>query len=108
MNELNNKIVVPDSTAIQRKIYTIRDAQIILDSDLASFYVVETKQLNRAVKRNIERFPQEFMFTLDENEWESLRFQFGTLKEENNSLRYQNGTSDDESLKSQFATLLNL
>jgi len=52
-----NKIVVYNSTSIQRKIYTVRNVQVMLDSHLAEFYGVETKQLNRAVKRNIDRFP---------------------------------------------------
>jgi phage regulator Rha-like protein len=62
------------------------------DSDLAELYNVETKTLNRAVKRNIERFPEEFMFRLTDKEWEDLRFQIGTLNTPSNSLRYQNGT----------------
>ena len=55
---------------IQRRIYAVRGVQIMLDSDLARFYGVETKVLNQAVKRNIERFPQEFCFqlTAEENE----------------------------------------
>jgi len=68
MNESNNKIVVPDSTAIQRKIYTVRDVQVMLDTDLAFFYGVETKVLNQAVKRNEERFPPDFMFPLTKEE----------------------------------------
>jgi len=93
MEESKNKLVVYNATAIQRRIHTIRDAQVMLDSDLAGFYRVDTKVLNRAVKRNIERFPQEFMFQITEDEWASLRFQFGTLKGDN-SLRFQNGTSN--------------
>lgn len=52
----------------------------MLDSDLADLYAVETKTLNRAVKRNIERFPEDFMFPLTREEYNSLRYQFGTLK----------------------------
>ncbi len=52
----------------------------MLDSDLAELYGVETKVLNQAIKRNIERFPEDFMFQLDENEWKSLRSQFVTSK----------------------------
>ena len=63
---------------IKSLIYTIRGKQVILDSDLASLYQVETKNLNRAVKRNIERFPLSFCFQLTEEEVENLRFQFGT------------------------------
>ncbi|MCT4317803.1 DNA-binding protein [Elizabethkingia anophelis] len=63
---------------IKSLIYTIRDKQVMLDSDLASLYQVETKNLNKAVKRNIERFPVSFCFQLTENEVENLRFQIGT------------------------------
>ena len=63
---------------IKNLIYTIRGKQVMLDSDLASLYQVETKNLNKAVKRNIERFPASFCFQLTEKEVENLRFQFGT------------------------------
>ena len=59
-------------------IYTIRGKQVMLDSDLAALYQVETKNLNKAVKRNIERFPVSFCFQLTEEEVENLRFQIGT------------------------------
>jgi len=65
---------------IQKKILTVRNHQVMLDSDLAEFYGIETKMLNRAVKRNIERFPDNFIFKLTLKEWESLRFQTGTSK----------------------------
>ncbi|GBD92989.1 ORF6N domain protein [bacterium BMS3Abin05] len=81
-----------NASSIQQKIYTIRGVQVMLDSDLAELYDVETKMLNRAVKRNIERFPEEFMFHLTDKEWEDLRLQIGTLNIPGNSLRYQNGT----------------
>jgi phage regulator Rha-like protein len=60
------------------KIYLIRDKKVMLDSDLAELYEVETKQLKRAVRRNIKRFPDDFMFELTENEFTNLRSQFGT------------------------------
>ncbi len=63
---------------ISNLIYTIRGKQVMLDSDLASLYQVETKNLNKAVKRNIERFPASFCFQLTEEEVENLRFQIGT------------------------------
>jgi hypothetical protein len=59
-------------------IHTIRDKQVIVDNDLATLYQVETKMLNRAVKRNEDRFPATFCFLLTEDEAERLRFQFGT------------------------------
>ncbi|OJX83882.1 MAG: DNA-binding protein [Paludibacter sp. 47-17] len=63
---------------IQSKIYEIRGIRVLLDFDLADMYQVETKNLKRAVRRNIERFPEDFMFELTENENENLRCNFGT------------------------------
>lgn len=63
---------------IQNKIFEIRGMRIMLDFDLAELYQVETKNLKRAVKRNIERFPDDFMFELTMDEWEILRCNFGT------------------------------
>ena len=61
-------------------IFIVRDQKVMLDSDLAALYEVETKVLNRAVRRHIDRFPDDFMFELTANEHESLRCQFGTLE----------------------------
>lgn len=61
---------------IQNKIFEIRGMRVMLDFDLAELYQVETKNLKRAVKRNIERFPDDFMFELTANEWEILRCNF--------------------------------
>lgn len=60
------------------KIYLIGDQKVILDGDLSELYGVETKQLKRAVIRNIKRFPEDFMFELSEKEFSNLRSQFGT------------------------------
>ncbi|MDO9179053.1 MAG: ORF6N domain-containing protein [Agitococcus sp.] len=90
MNELTTSI---DET-IKTKIYTIRGFQVMLDSDLAELYDVETKVFNQAVKRNNSRFPPNFMFQLSEDEYQNLRFQNGT-------------SSRDDSLKSQIVTLEN-
>ena len=65
---------------IHHKIYTLRGRQIMLDSDLAELYEVETRVFNQAVKRNRERFPDDFMFQLSEEEYQSLRSQFVTLE----------------------------
>ena len=65
---------------IRNIIYIVREQKVMLDSDLARLYEVETKMLNRAVKRNIERFPDNFMFQLSEEEWKILRCQIGTSK----------------------------
>ena len=63
---------------IESRIYNIRDQKVMLDSDLAKLYQVETKNLNKAVSRNIKRFPSDFMFQLTDDELENLRFQNGT------------------------------
>ncbi len=63
---------------IEHKIFVIRGLKVMLDRDLAQLYEVETKDLNRAVKRNIERFPEKFMFQLSDEEWANLRCQFVT------------------------------
>ncbi len=63
---------------IESKILLIRGRKVMLDKDLAMLYGVETKALNRAVKRNIERFPDDFMFQLIKEEFDNLRFHFGT------------------------------
>ena len=65
-------------TTIKNLIYVIRGQQVILDSDLAMLYQVETKALNRAMKRNEARFPEDFCFQLTEMEYENLRCQIGT------------------------------
>ena len=71
-----NELTIP----IHHKIYTLRGKQIMFDSDLAVLYHVDTKRLNEQVKRNSERFPDDFMFQLSEDEYESLRSQFATLE----------------------------
>ncbi|MBI3602250.1 MAG: ORF6N domain-containing protein [Candidatus Omnitrophica bacterium] len=63
---------------IQNKIYWIRGHKVMLDKDLAELYGVLTKNLNKAVRRNLERFPEDFTFTLTKEEFQNLRFQFGT------------------------------
>jgi hypothetical protein len=65
---------------IEKAILLIRGQKVILDRDLAELYGVTTGNLNKAVKRNLDRFPPDFMFQLKQEEYESLRFQFGILK----------------------------
>ncbi|MBI4691807.1 MAG: ORF6N domain-containing protein [Nitrospirae bacterium] len=65
---------------IERKILLIRGEKVMLDSDLAGLYDVEVKHLKRQVKRNLDRFPTDFMIQLSKEEYESLRRHFGTLK----------------------------
>lgn len=87
MNEL-----VIDNQTIQNKIYTVRNIQVMLDSDLAQLYDVQTKAFNQAVNRNIARFPESFRFQLTQDEYDNLRSQFVT-------------SSLDDSLRSQIVTL---
>ncbi len=65
---------------IENKIYVIRGKKVMLDRDLSDLYEVETSQLKRAVRRNIYRFPEDFLFELTKEEYENLRCQFGTLR----------------------------
>ena len=65
---------------IKQKIYEIRGRRVMLDSDLATLYCVETRSLNQTVKRNIERFPDDFMFQLTTEEWNTLKSQFVTSR----------------------------
>lgn len=76
--EKKNDIMVMNN--IESMIYVVRDSQIMLDRDLAMLYEVETKYLKRQVKRNIERFPEDFMFQLTKEEMSILRCQFGTSR----------------------------
>src|SRR3990172_4255974 len=73
---------------VEQKIYFIRRQKVMLDSDLAELYGVETKAFNRAVKRNLERFPKDFMFQLAPEEAEILRCHFGTSSLEWGGRRY--------------------
>ncbi len=72
-----NKLI-PKEEFIAGKIYVIRNQKVMIDADLAALYCVETKTLKRAVRRNIERFPDDFMFELSLEEFNNLRYQFGT------------------------------
>ena len=84
---------------IQNKIYEIRGQRVMLDFDLAAMYGVETRRLNEQVKRNIERFPEDFMFQLTQVEWNILRCQIGTSNIAENQ--------KDSVLTSQIAILKN-
>ena len=77
MTDLTKQIILSEEAVIS-KIYLIRGQKVMLDADLAELYEVETKQLKRAVKRNIERFPDDFMFELTDKELKNLRSQIGT------------------------------
>jgi len=73
----DNLLAIPDEI-ISSKIFIIRKKKIMLDKDLATLYGVTTGNLNKAVKRNIKRFPNDFMFQLTKHEFDNLIFQFGT------------------------------
>jgi len=74
---VTSNLAIP-AERVERRILLVRGQRVILDADLAELYEVETKALNRAVRRNIERFPGDFMFELTASEFESLRCHFGT------------------------------
>lgn len=74
---MSKMLSIPDEVVISR-IHLIRDKKVMLDDDLAELYQVATRRLNEQVKRNIERFPEDFMFQLTENEWENLKSQNAT------------------------------
>jgi phage regulator Rha-like protein len=77
MAKNKSEIMIPDEM-IMNKIYLIRGKKVMLDRDLAELYEIETKQLKRAVRRKISRFPKDFMFELTTGEFKNLRSQFGT------------------------------
>jgi ORF6N domain-containing protein len=92
MSKPQNK---PTLDELGRLIYEVRSHRVMLDSDLAAIYSVETKALNRAVKRNADRFPKDFVFQLSSREWKNLRYQIGTSSSSSEAcpLRYQIGTA---------------
>ena len=74
---MRNDTVLPEEV-ILNKIYIVRNQKVMLDSDLAELYQVETKRVNEQIKRNRTRFPSDFMFQLTKNEWENLKSQIAT------------------------------
>ena len=86
MADIGKETSIPDEV-IMSKIYLVRGRKVMLDRDLAELYDVETKQLKRAVRRNIKRFPEDFMFEMTKEEMENWRYQFGTSNKERMGLR---------------------
>lgn len=82
------ELMLPDEVVAQ-KIYLIRGRKVMLDRDLAELYAVETKRLKEQVRRNLDRFPEDFMFELTKDELENWRSQFATSNSEMMGLRYQ-------------------
>ena len=101
---MENEDITP--ILVESKIFLIRDKQVMVDRDLAELYGVETRVINQAVKRNLERFPEEFRFQLTLEEYDFLRSQFATSKVEKDRLRSQSVTLNNvkDSLRSQIAT----
>ena len=87
MTTENTTVLIPDER-IMDKIYLIRDQKVMLDRDLAELYGVETKRLKEAVKRNLFRFPEDFMFELTKEEFTNWRSQFATSNSDRIGLRY--------------------
>ncbi len=84
----NNKAIMLPDEVITNKIHLIRGEKVMLDRDLAELYGVETKYLKRQVRRNLLRFPADFMFELTQEEFQLWRSQFGTSKSDKMGLRY--------------------
>ena len=77
MAKTNKELMIPDEL-VMNKIYIIRGKKVMLDEDLAELYQVETRRLNEQVRRNISRFPDDFMFRLTKKEFENLKSQIAT------------------------------
>lgn len=88
MNEENKELLTIDTNTVQNLVYTIRGQQVMLDNDLAALYGYEVKRLNEQVRRNIKRFPEDFMFQLTKNETDVLRSQFATANINTKSRSY--------------------
>lgn len=88
---------------IQQKILVVRDQRVMLDFELAALYGVETKRLNEQVKRNIERFPADFMFQLTQGEWNLVSYNLTKLRSQNATANLVDN-QDDAILRSQNAT----
>jgi hypothetical protein len=82
----NNEMILPDEL-VMNKIYVIRGMKVMMDRDLAELYGVETRRLKEQVRRNIDRFPEDFMFEMTKEELENWRSQFATSKSEVMGLR---------------------
>ncbi len=85
---MTNKTEITTINTIENKIFTIRGQKVMIDRDLAMLYGVELKKLNQSVKRNIKRFPKNFMFQLSQPEWDILRSQIVTANSNISKVRY--------------------
>ena len=87
MTTENTSVLIPDER-IMDKIFLIRDQKVMLDRDLAELYSLDTKVLKQQVRRNLNRFPDDFMFELTKEEFENWRSQFVTSNSDRMGLRY--------------------
>ena len=101
-----SKAIIPVNPAsvdtIKDHIFEIRGQRVMLDRDLSKLYNVETRVPNQAVKRNIERFPDDFMFRLNKSEWTVLKSQIVTMNDDNSIADTEEVGTIDNGLKSQF------
>src|SRR5215217_3520170 len=85
--------------SIQNRIYEIREERVILDFDIARLYDIDTKRLKESVRRNLTKFPKDFMFRLTKSEYATIESQIETLEIQENPLRTQIATSKKEGLR---------
>ena len=102
---MHTAIAIPQEVILS-KIYEIRGEKVMLDRDLAELYGVETKYLKRQVKRNLQRFPDDFMFELSEQEFKDWRSQFVTSNKDKMGLRYAPFAFTEDGI-AQLSTVLN-
>ena len=100
-NEITTN-VASEVEVIRHRIYEVRGLRVILDRDLAELYGVETRALNQAVKRNIDRFPDDFLFRLNKNEWTFLKSQIVISNTDATTADNKDVATNGDSLKSQF------
>lgn len=104
-NNQSKELTIPDEV-VMSKIYIIRNEKVMLDRDLAELYGVETKYLKRQVRRNMVRFPEDFMFELTAQEFSDWRSQFVTSNEDKQGLRYAPYAFTEDGV-AQLSTVLN-
>ena len=100
-NEITTN-VASEVEVIRHRIYEVRGLRVMLDRDLAELYGVETRALNQAVKRNIDRFPDDFLFRLNKNEWTFLKSQIVISNTDATTADNKDVATNGDSLKSQF------
>ena len=105
MDDMTDKIIIREESnieVIKQRIYEVRGLRVMLDRDLAELYNVETRALNQAVKRNIDRFPDDFLFRLNKNEWTLLKSQIVISNNDAIPTDNKDIVANDDGLKSQI------